>query len=267
MAHSGRFTGKTVIVTGSSTGIGEAIARRFHDEGANVIINARNAEKCADAAASLDPERTLVVPGDVSKSAFAQEIVGAAVDRFGGLDVMVNNAGVGDGGMLHKTSDEEIDRIIDINVKGVLYMSRAAIPHLRAKDGGLGGSIINISSVSGMGGDSMMPVYNASKGAVTNFTRGLALQVGGLGIRVNAINPSITRSDMVEGILASKPMVDNFMQRVAMGRVGEPEDIAAAAAFLASEDASFITGVNLPVDGGVTASNGQPNFLALAMGQ
>ncbi|KEO92000.1 3-oxoacyl-ACP reductase [Erythrobacter longus] len=263
MAHSGRFTGKTVIVTGSSTGIGEAIARRFHDEGANVIINARNAEKCAGTAASLDPERTLVVPGDVSKSAFAKEIVGAAVDKFGGLDVMVNNAGVGGGSMMHKTSDEEIDRIIDINVKGVLYMSREAIPHLKATKG----SIINISSVSGMGGDSMLPVYNASKGAVTNFTRGLALQVGGLGIRVNAINPSITRSDMVEGILSSEPMVANFMQRVALGRIGEPEDIAAAAAFLASEDASFITGVNLPVDGGVTASNGQPNFLALAMGQ
>lgn len=261
MAHSGRFTGKTVIVTGSSTGIGEAIARRFHDEGANVIINARNAEKCAGVAGSLDPERTLVVPGDVSKSAFAKEIVGAAVDKFGGLDVMVNNAGVGGGSMMHKTSDEEIDRIIDINVKGVLYMSREAIPHLKATKG----SIINISSVSGMGGDSMLPVYNASKGAVTNFTRGLALQVGGLGIRVNAINPSITRSDMVEGILSSEPMVANFMQRVALGRIGEPEDIAAAAAFLASEDASFITGVNLPVDGGVTASNGQPNLLALAM--
>jgi len=260
MGQSGRFIDKTVIVTGSSTGIGEAIARRFHDEGANVIINARNAEKCAGVAQSLDPERTLVVPGDVSKSAFAEEIVGAAVEKFGGLDVMVNNAGVGGGSMVHKTSDEEIDRIIDINVKGVIYLSRASIPHLKAT----GGSIINISSVSGMGGDSMLPVYNASKGAVTNFTRGLALQVGGMGIRVNAINPSITRSDMVEGILASKPMVDNFMQRVALGRVGEPEDIAAAAAFLASEDASFITGVNLPVDGGVTASNGQPNLLALA---
>lgn len=108
----------------------------------------------------------------------------------------------------------------------------------------------------------MMPVYNASKGAVTNLTRGLALQVGGMGIRVNAINPSITRSDMVEGITGNDALMKAFMQRVALGRIGEPEDIAAAAAFLASEDASFITGVNLPVDGGVSASNGQPNFLA-----
>lgn len=261
MAFSERFAGKSVIVTGSSTGIGEGIARRFHDEGANVVINARNAQKCAGVAASLDPDRTLVVPGDVSKSAFANEIVEACVEKFGGLDVMINNAGVGGSAMVHKISDEEIDRIIDINVKGVIYMSRAAIPHLRKS----GGSIVNISSVSGTGGDSMLPVYNASKGAVTNFTRGLALQVGGMGIRVNAINPSITRSDMVDDITGSEVMMQGFMQRVALGRIGEPEDIAAACAFLASEDASFVTGVNLPVDGGVTASNGQPDFLRIAM--
>ncbi len=263
MTQSQRFTGKTVIVTGSSTGIGEGIARRFHDEGANVVINARNAEKCAAVAETFDPARVLVVAGDVSKSAFADEIIGATVEKFGALDVVVNNAGVGGSSMLHKTDDAEIDRIIDINVKGVIYMCRAAIPHLKAT----GGSIINISSVSGIGGDSMLPVYNASKGAVTNLTRGLALQVGGMGVRVNAINPSITRSDMVDGILDNQPMVDAFMRRVALGRIGEPEDIAGAAAFLASEDASFITGVNLPVDGGVTASNGQPNFLAIAQGR
>lgn len=258
MPQSDRFAGKTIIVTGSSGGIGEGIARRFHAEGGNVIINARNAEKCKAVAATLDPARTLVVPGDVSKSAFANEIISAAVERFGGIDTLVNNAGVGGASMLHKTDDDEIDRIIDINVKGVMFLCRAAIPHLREAKG----SIINISSVSGIGGDSMMPVYNASKGAVTNLTRGLALQVGGMGIRVNAINPSITRSDMVEGITGNDALMKAFMQRVALGRIGEPEDIAAAAAFLASEDASFITGVNLPVDGGVSASNGQPNFLA-----
>ena len=262
MTQTTRFAGKTVIVTGSSSGIGAGIARRFHDEGANVIINARNAEKCATFAATLDPERVLVVAGDVSKSAFADEIVGAAVEKFGGLDVLVNNAGVGGSAMLHKTGDDEIDRIIDINVKGVIYLCRAAIPHLKVSRG----SIVNISSVSGTGGDSMLPVYNASKGAVTNLTRGLALQLGGMGIRVNAINPSITRSDMVDGILGNDAMVKAFMERVALGRIGEPEDIAGAAAFLASEDASFITGVNLAVDGGVSASNGQPNFLAIALG-
>ena len=262
MAQLHRFEGKTVIITGSSVGIGAGIARRFHDEGANVVINARNAEKCAAVAETLDPDRTLVVAGDVSKSAFADEIIGAAVNRFGALDTLVNNAGVGGSTMVHKTSDAEIDRIIDINVKGVIYLSRAAIPHLRKS----GGSIVNISSVSGTGGDSTLPIYNASKGAVTNFTRGLALQVGRMGIRVNAINPSITRSDMVEEITGNEMLMKSFLQRVALGRVGEPEDIAAAAAFLASEDAGFITGVNLPVDGGVSASNGQPDYLSIMAG-
>ena len=256
MTNTQRFAGMTVIVTGSSTGIGEGIARRFHAEGANVVINARNADKCAETAASLDADRTLVVAGDVSKSDFADEIVSKTVERFGGLDCLVNNAGVGGGGILHKTDDAEIDRIIDINVKGVIYLSRASIPHLIKSKG----SIVNISSVSGIGGDSMLPIYNASKGAVTNLTRGLALQIGAKGVRVNAINPSITRSDMVDGVLSNDGTMKAFMNRVALGRIGEPEDIAAAAAFLASEDAAFITGVNLPVDGGVSASNGQPNL-------
>lgn len=259
MTQAARFIGKTVIVTGSSAGIGEGIARRFHDEGANVIINARNADKCAEVAATLDGARTLVVPGDVSDSGFAKELIAAAVEEFGALDTLVNNAGVGGASMLHETSDDDIDRMIDINVKGVLYLCRAAIPHLRQSKG----SIINVSSVSGTGGDSILPVYNASKGAVTNLTRGLALQVGGMGIRVNALNPSITRSDMVEAVTGNEVFMEAFLQRVPLGRIGEPEDVAAAAAFLASDDARFITGVNLPVDGGVSASNGQPNYLAL----
>lgn len=257
MTQSTRFAGKTVIVTGSSTGIGEGIARRFHAEGANVIINARNAEKCAATAQTLDPARTLVVAGDVSKADFANEIVAAAVEKFGQLDCLVNNAGVADQGLLHEMDDARIDRVIDINVKGVVYLCRAAIPELVKTKG----SIINISSVSGTGGDSMLPLYNASKGAVTNLTRGLALQLGAKGVRVNTINPSITRSDMVEQIVENDGAMQMVMNRMAIKRIGEPEDIAAAAAFLASDDASFITGVNLPVDGGVSASNGQANFM------
>ena len=256
MTHPTRFSGTAIIVTGSSTGIGEGIARRFHAEGANVVINARNAEKCAAVADTLDPERTLVVAGDVSQSSFADEIVGATLDRFGALDCLVNNAGVADQGILHKMDDARIDRLIDINVKGVVYMCRAAIPELMKTQG----SIVNISSVSGTGGDAALPLYNASKGAVTNLTRGLALQLGPKNVRVNAINPSVTRSDMVEGLTSDEDAMKAIMNRFAIKRVGEPEDIAAAVAFLASEDASFITGVNLPVDGGVSASNGQANL-------
>jgi meso-butanediol dehydrogenase / (S,S)-butanediol dehydrogenase / diacetyl reductase len=152
--------------------------------------------------------------------------------------------------------------VIDINVKGVLYLCRAAIPHLAKSDAPGGGSIVNTSSVSGTGGDWTMPIYNASKGAVTNLTRGLALQLGNQGIRVNAVCPSMTKTEMSEGIRDNDELFDAFLRRIPLGRAGEPEDVAAVVAFLASEDARHVTGVNLPVDGGVSASNGQPNFQA-----
>ena len=253
-----RFTGKTVIVTGSSSGIGEGIARRFASEGANVVLNSRSRDDLEKVAAGLEDERTLIVEGDVSDKAFAGKIVADTVERFGALDVLCNNAGVGIAGSFAKTSDDDIDKVIDINVKGPLYLSRAAIPELEKTKG----CIVNTSSVSGIGGDWTMPLYNASKGAVTNFTRGLALQLGYKGIRVNAVLPSVTRSEMTDGITGNDDLMKAFMNRLPLGRIGEPEDIAAAVAFLASEDAGFITGINMPVDGGVSASNGQPNFRA-----
>lgn len=253
-----RFADKTVIVTGSSMGIGEGIARRFAEEGANVVLNSRSREDCEKIAADMDAERTLIVPGDVSDREFAPQIVGETVERFGGLDVLCNNAGIGAFGMLAKASDEDIDSVIDINVKGVLFLCRAAIPELAKTKG----TIINTSSVSGTGGDWVLPIYNASKGAITNLTRALALQLGGQGIRVNAVNPSITRSEMTDSLRDNDALMDAFMRRIPLGRVGEPEDIAGVVAFLASQDARFVTGVNLAVDGGVSASSGQPNFMA-----
>jgi len=152
--------------------------------------------------------------------------------------------------------------VIDINVKGVMYLCRAAIPHLAKSGAPGGGAIVNTSSVSGTGGDWTMPIYNASKGAVTNLTRGLALQLGEQGIRVNAVCPSMTRTEMSAGIRDDEQLYEAFLRRIPLGRAGEPEDVAAVVAFLASEDARFVTGANLPVDGGVSASNGQPNFQA-----
>jgi len=251
-----RFTNKTIIVTGSSGGIGEAIARRFASEGANVVLNSRNRADCEEVAKDLDDARTLIVEGDVSKSDFAAEIVSKAMAKFGGLDVLINNAGVAGMGMLADAKDSEIDRIIDINVKGVLYLSRAAIPELLKTKG----NIVNISSVSGLGGDWSLPIYNASKGAVTNLTRSLALQLGAQGVRVNCICPSMTRSDMTAGLTENEHAMKALKNRMPLGRAAEPDEIAGPTLFLASEDAGFVTGVNLPVDGGVSASNGQPNF-------
>lgn len=253
-----RFAGKTIIVTGSSSGIGEGIARRFAEEGANVVLNSRSRDDLEKVAKDLDSDRTLIVEGDVGKSEFAKDIVGKTVDRFGGLDVLVNNAGVGAFGMLADASDDDIDKVIDINVKGVLYLCREAIPHLAKSKG----SIVNTSSVSGTGGDWTLPIYNASKGAVTNLTRALALQLGRKGIRVNAVNPSVTRSEMTAALTDNDELMKAFMRRLPLGRIAEPDDIAGPVLFLASDDARFVTGVNLAVDGGVSASNGQPNFMA-----
>ena len=257
-----RFSNRTVIVTGSSSGIGEAIARRFAAEGANVVLNARSREDLQKVAADLDDERTLLVDGDVSDAAFAKDLVARTVERFGGLDCLVNNAGTATAGPLAEASDEDIDKVIDVNVKGVMYLCRAAIPHLAKSDAPGGGSIVNTSSVSGTGGDWTMPIYNASKGAVTNLTRALALQLGEQGVRVNAVCPSMTKTAMSEGIREDDQLLEAFLRRIPLGRPGEPEDVASVVAFLASDDARFVTGANLPVDGGVSASNGQPNFMA-----
>lgn len=251
-----RFTGKTVIVTGSSMGIGEAIARRFHGEGANVVLNSRKAADCEKVAASLGGERVLVVAGDVSSSAFATEIVEKTVAAFGAIDVLVNNAGVGRSGKLSEADDAFIDTIIDINLKGILYLTREAFPHLLK----VKGNVINISSVSGLGGDWGLGVYNASKGGVCNLTRAMALEFGSQGVRANAICPSMTISEMTRGVTDNEGALRLLANRMPLGRAATPDEIAGPTLFLASEDAVFVNGVNLPVDGGVTASNGQPNF-------
>lgn len=253
-----RFPGKTVLVTGSSSGIGEGIARRFAREGANVVLNSRTRADLERVARDLDDTRTLIVEGSVADDGFPDEIVRRTIERFGSLDTLVNNAGVGAFGPLIDTDDDAIDRVLSINVKGLIRMSRAAIPALKETRG----SIVNVSSVSGIGGDWTLSVYNASKGAVTNFTRALALELGIDGVRVNAVLPSLTRSEMSESLFENRPLIEAFERRIALGRPGEPDDIAGPVLFLASDDAGFVTGVNLPVDGGVSASNGQPNFTA-----
>ena len=253
-----RFEGRTVIVTGSSSGIGEGVARRFAAEGANVVINSRSRDDLEKVARDLDGKRTLIVEGSVDEPAFAREIVARTIERFGGLDTLVNNAGVASSGPITDVADEDIDRVLGINVKGVIYLCRAAVPELEKTKG----SIVNTSSVSGIGGDWAMSLYNASKGAVTNLTRSLALELGARGIRVNAVLPSLTRSEMSESAFDNALLMEAFERRSALGRVAEPDDIAGPVLFLASEDARFVTGANLPVDGGISASNGQPNFTA-----
>ena len=249
-----RFTGKTVLVTGAASGTGRATARRFADEGANVVVVDLDRAELQTASAELPDERLLIHAGDTAAKDTAAAAVGAAVDRFGRLDILVNNAGIASQGDILHTDEEDFARVLAVNVGGYFHMAKAAMPELVKTRG----SVVMTSSVSGLGGDWEMFAYNTSKGAVTNMVRAMALDTAKDGVRVNAVNPSFTDSGMTKDMQADPDLMAKFRERMPLGTPARPEDIAAVIAFLASDDARMVTGVNLPVDGGVMASNGQP---------
>ncbi len=249
-----RFEGKVVIVTGSGSGIGAATARRFAAEGASVVLAGRTRAKLDSVAGSIPEARRLVKVTDVGRLDQVEALVHAAIGRFGKLDVMVNNAGIAPEGRATEDSIDDWRAVMSTDLDGVFYGSRVALPHLiRTK-----GCIVNTASVSGLGADWKLSYYNAAKGGVVNLTRSLALDYGRDGVRVNAVCPTLTRTDLTMDMFKDEALLDKFRERIALGRTAEPEDIGDVIAFLASDDARFITGVNLPVDGGLSASNGQP---------
>jgi meso-butanediol dehydrogenase / (S,S)-butanediol dehydrogenase / diacetyl reductase len=254
-----RFEGKVVIVTGAGSGIGAATAKRFLAEGASVVLNGRRKEKLAETAHGIDSKRVLLHDGDISDEAYVTKLIADTAAKFGRIDVLVNNAGVAAFGPILKSTTEQWRNVMSIDVDGVYFAIRAALPHLLETNG----SIVNVSSVSGLGGDWGGSIYNAAKGAVTNLTRALALELGSEGVRVNAVNPSLTSTEMTADFENNEPLIAKFKDRLPIGRGAKPEEVASVIAFLASEDAAFVNGVNLPVDGGITASNGQPNMTGL----
>jgi len=249
-----RFSEKTVLVTGAASGIGLSTARRFLDEGAQVVMLDIDESKLKQAAASLPQDRVLVQVGDTADKDTATAAVKAAVERFGALHILVNNAGMATEGDITQTSEEDFMRVMAVNVAAYFHMAKAAMPELVK----VRGSIVMTSSVSGLGGDWNMFAYNTSKGAVSNMVRAMAMDAAKHGVRVNAVNPSFTRTGMTEDMVNDPELVAKFRERMPLGAPEDPDGVAAAMAFLASDDARLITGVNLPVDAGLMASNGQP---------
>lgn len=251
-----RFENKTVIVTGAGSGIGQATARRFVSEGARVVAVDVDEQGLRETLRDLDDNRTLACVVDVSKLEAVEGVVRDAVARFGRLDVMVNNAGVGCDGAITDVSLDDYRKVMAINVDGVFNGCRAAYSELKKTKG----SIVNTSSISGLGGDGAMIGYNMSKGAVSQLTRALARDSGRDGIRVNAVAPTLVHTGLTEDMEDDKGLMDAFAKAIPLGRGAQPEEIAAVVAFLASDDASFVHGLVMCVDGGLFASTGQPDF-------
>lgn len=249
-----RLSGESALVTGASSGNGREIALLFAEEGASVTV----ADIREEPREGGSPTHELIeeqggeaqfVETDVSEIGALQEAIDRTVEEFGSLDVMVNNAGVYPG--LQPVTDvdeEDYDWLMDINLKGVVFGSKLAADVMSDQEDG--GSIINLSSIAGLNGFDQSSLYCASKGGVANVTRELAMELGPDGIRVNAINPGIIETAMTT---EDEEVAGSMTETIPLRRDGKPEDVADAALFLASDEASYVSGHNLVVDGGLTA--------------
>jgi len=252
----GQLLAKVAVITGGGSGIGRAAARLFAAEGARVVV----ADLVGDAARAAAEEITsaggqaIAVGADVTDQTQVESIVSAAVDEYGALHVLFNNAGIfpdDDGGLLD-TPIETWDRVMDVNLKAVWLCCRAAVPAMIESGGG---SVVNVASfVALMGAATAQVAYTASKGGVLAFTRELAVEYARRGIRANALCPGPIQTPLLEALIADPERRARRLVHIPMGRFGQPEEIARAALFLASDQASFMTGAALVVDGGITAA-------------
>ncbi|MDP4146576.1 MAG: 3-oxoacyl-[acyl-carrier-protein] reductase [Bacillota bacterium] len=241
--------GKTAVVTGASRGIGRAIALKFAELGANIVLNYRNSAAAVEEVMQeieAKGAKVVAVQGDISDFEDAEKVIKAAVENFGSLDILVNNAGITKDGLLMRMKEEDFDSVININLKGAFNCIRHASPIMLKQKSG---RIINISSVVGLTGNAGQLNYASAKAGILGMTKSAARELGSRGITVNAIAPGFIQTDMTE-VLSDK-VKESTLNSIPLKKMGAPEDVANAVAFIASDMAAYITGQVLNVDGGM----------------
>ena len=244
----GKLDNKVAIITGGNAGVGKEIAKLFASEGAKVVISARRQQVLEEAAKEIEAAggTVLCVPTDISKVDDVKNLVSKTVETFGQLDILINNAGITKDGLLMAMSEADFDNVIDTNLKGCFQMIRFASRRMMKQRYG---RIINVSSVSGVAGNAGQANYSASKAGIIGLTKSAAKELASRGITCNAIAPGFVKTEMTD--VLSDEVKENAKKQIPLGRFAEPEDIANAAVFLASDKASYITGQVLLVDGGM----------------
>jgi NAD(P)-dependent dehydrogenase (short-subunit alcohol dehydrogenase family) len=254
-----RLEGRRALITGAVSGIGRAVAERFVEEGARVALVDVDGDGATTAARDLGPQVAGTIAADVSDAAAVDRLMRAAVEQLGGLDALINNAGIPMVGAVHELSESDWDRALAVDLRSVYLMSRAAWSHLRAAAAGSGGtaSITSTASIAGIWATAAQAAYAAAKAGVIMLTKCMALDGAGDGIRVNAVAPGFVRTPMLERYLAAQDEPVAARAEVValhpLGRLGEPRDIAEAFVYLTSDEARWVTGTTVCVDGGLTA--------------
>lgn len=247
-----RLAGKVAVVTGGNAGIGEAIAQAFVREGAAVVITGRRQDELDRVVHEITRRngKAIAVAGSVTDDRHVQSVVNEAIQRFGSLDILINNAGVGEfGRRLHELDDETWARVLDVNLTGVFRMTRAAVPEM-LKQGQ--GSIVNISSIASLVGIPYLPAYAASKGALDSLTRAIAIDYAKDGVRCNVVNPGLIATPMAAPLMANPEQLNPILDRYPIRRPGKPEEVADMVLYLASDEARWVTGGTFTIDGGMT---------------